>query len=94
MSDSIDKYIGNTMLNPMPKTAEITHNEWLLGEHPTSDIDTTSSQINVTFPYWKKRLKDDADTLTRAYKFPSRSALIHHLIEEKMTQYKNIQSNA
>ena len=78
----------------MPITANKTHNEWSLGEHPTSDIDTTSSQINVTFPYWKKRLKDDADTLTRAYKFPSRSALIHHLIEEKMTQYKNIQSNA
>mgnify|MGYP007000204540 len=68
--------------------------EWLLGEHPTSDIDTTNSQINVTFPYWKKRLKDDADTLTRAYKFPSRSALIHHLIEEKMTQYKTIHSHA
>ena len=78
----------------MPSTANRTHNDWLLGKHPSSDIDTTNSQINVTFPYWKKRLKDDADTLTRAYKFPSRSALIHHLIEEKMTQYKNIQSNA
>ena len=78
----------------MPITANKTHNEWLLGEHPPSDIDTTNSQINVTFPYWKKRLKDDAHTLTRAYKFPSRSALIHHLIEEKMTQYKTIHSHA
>ena len=78
----------------MPITANRTHNDWLLVMHPSSVIDTTNSQINVTFPYWKKRLKDDADTLTRAYKFPSRSALIHHLIEEKMTQYKNIQSNA
>ena len=51
MSDSIDKYIGNTMLNPMPKTAEITHNEWLLGKVPDSDLDTSYEQINVTFPY-------------------------------------------
>ena len=59
MSDSIDKYIGNTMLNTMPKTAEITHNEWLLGKVPDSDLDTSYEQINVTFPYWQKHIKNE-----------------------------------
>tara|TARA_B100000424_G_scaffold253710_1_gene231107 strand:- start:647 stop:925 length:279 start_codon:yes stop_codon:yes gene_type:complete len=87
MSDSIDKYIGNTMLNPMPKTAEITHNEWLLGKVPDSDLDTSYEQINVTFPYWQKHIKNDADLLTKVYKFPNRSAFIKELILQKKREY-------
>ena len=87
MSDSIDKYIGNTMLNPMPKTAEITHNEWLLGKVPDSDLDTSYEQINVTFPYWQKHIKNDADLLTKVYKFPNRSAFIKELILQKKREF-------
>ena len=88
MSDSIDKYIGNTMLNPMPKTAEITHNEWLLGGgYPDSDVDTGYDQINVTFPNWQKHIKKDADFLTKAYKFPNRSAFIKELILQKKREF-------
>ncbi len=71
----------------MPSLATQTYNEWLLGDNLPTDIDTRSTQINVTFPYWKKQLKDDADTLVKAYKFANRSALIHHLIEEMMRQH-------
>ena len=49
----------------MPKTAELTHNEWLLGGgYPDSDVDTGYDQINVTFPNWQKHIKKDADFLT------------------------------
>ncbi len=41
----------------MPSTATLTHNDWLLGKIPDRDLDTTSTQINVTFPYWKKGME-------------------------------------
>ena len=88
MTDSIDKYIGNTILNIMPKTAELTHNEWLLGGgYPDSDVDTGYDQINVTFPNWQKHIKKDADFLTKAYKFPNRSAFIKELILQKKREF-------
>ena len=77
----------------MPNTATLTHNDWLLGKIPDRDLDTTSTQINVTFPYWKKHLKDDADLLVQLFKYPNRSALFHDLIMEKMREYKTQTSN-
>ena len=71
----------------MPITANRTHNDWLLGKHPSSDIDTTNSQINVTFPYWQRQIKKDADLLTKVYQYPNRSAMIKHLIQEKKAEY-------
>ena len=48
-----------------------------------------SDQINVTFPKGKEHLYYDAKRLTEELGFATRSALIHHLIEEKMSQHKN-----
>ena len=87
MTDSIDKYIGNTILNIMPNTAELTHNERLLGGGYPSDVDAGYDQINVTFPNWQKHIKKDADFLTKAYKFPNRSAFIKELILQKKREF-------
>ena len=73
------------MLNIMPAIASTT---WFSGSIPDDDLDTTSTQINVTFPYWKKHLKDDADFLVKKYKYPSRSHLFHELIAEKKREYR------
>ena len=71
----------------MPKTEELTHNEWLLGKVPDSELDTRYEQINVTFPYWQRQIKKDADLLTKVYQYPNRSAMIKHLIQEKKAEY-------
>ena len=72
----------------MPKTEELTHNEWLLGGgFPDGDVDTGYDQINVTFPNWQKHIKKDADFLTKAYKFPNRSAFIKELILQKKREF-------
>ena len=64
----------------MPSTATLTHNDWLLGKIPDEDLDTTSTQINVTFPYWKKHLKDQLVN----YKLPKEMLRVDHLpLDEK-----------
>ena len=78
----------------MPKTAELTHNEWLLGGgYPDSDVDTGYDQINVTFPNWQKHIKKDADFLTKAYKFPNRSAFIKELIDDSCIDFLFLRSS-
>ena len=68
-------------------TSTPTYSEWLLGKIPDSDLDTRHEQIKVTFPYWQKDIKKDADLLTKVYKYPNRSAMIKDLIKEKKAEY-------